>query len=100
MAKVNHPQLKTLWTELRARVKDGELTRSQMLVEHNNAVTKLLQDEQWNVYYSEMANRPDADGPPLVERVTDDEPNHSSTRTLQFISCECVFFLLFMYFVV
>lgn len=82
MAKAHDSGLKAKWTELQQQFKDGRITKSDMLAEHNKAVTFLLQDAHWKEYYTAMANY-QAHGPStLAERHTYDS---SATEELQVV---------------
>lgn len=93
MAKAHDPSLKARWNELHAQSKNGTLTKSKMLTEHNKAVTALLQDPHWNRYYSSMAKRSESDDTP--SSVAEIEGEHdSSTVAFEFVPYAYVRFFL------
>lgn len=85
MAKAHDPDLRKIWTELYAQVQAGTISKSDMYIKYNKAVTELLQNEDWNKHYSSMAYHQEPGRAPPTDEETHEE-DFSRPQTLQFVS--------------
>lgn len=88
MAKARDPGLQERLKELNAQVKDGTITKSQMISTYNHLVTQLLKDPSMDAIYTSMAEM-DAAGRFGVREGSDSEAS-TSRRELQVVQYKYV----------